>query len=79
MDPMVGVEKEIEEAIHQLPAGAHTELWQFIKYLQFKYGIDKADEIVQLGGLWADIVFDVSDEDVRALRQKITSQLLDRI
>ncbi len=36
-------------------------------------------EVVQLGGLWADLDWNVSDEDVRALRRQVTNQLLKKI
>jgi hypothetical protein len=70
---------EWEKTIEGLPAPAQKELADFIGYLQYKHGIDPSGEVVQLGGLWADIDFDVTDEDVRALRQQVTRQLADKV
>lgn len=63
---------ELESALHNLPPAAHKELRDFLGYLQYKYGLAKPRPVVRLGGLWADIAFDVTDDDVRALRQRAT-------
>jgi hypothetical protein len=31
---------------------------------------------VALGGLWKDVNFDVTDDEIRALRQQVTNKLL---
>jgi len=46
---------------------ARKELLDFLAYLQQKHHSDTP--VARLGGLWADIEFDVGDADVRALRQ----------
>ena len=66
---------ELEKAIEALPATARTELSEFVQYLRYKYGIEPPGPVVQLGGLWAGTPFDITDEDVRALRQRVTRQL----
>ena len=66
---------EIERVVRALPPAAQRELQHFVVYLQHKYRNDVKQQVAQLGGLWADIDFDVSDEDVRALRRKVTNQL----
>ena len=69
---------ELEKTIEALPSPAQKELADFIGYLQYKHRLDPSGEVVKLGGLWADIDFDVTDEDVRALRQQVTRQLADK-
>ncbi len=59
---------ELEKAIESLPSAARKELIDFLAYLQQKYHCDAP--VARLGGLWADIDFDVDDADVRALRQR---------
>jgi len=66
---------ELEEVLHTLPPVAQKELLEFISYLQYKHRPDQAGSVVKLGGLWADVDFDVTDEDVRALRRQVTLQL----
>jgi len=70
---------ELELTIRKLPPAARKELIYFVDYLQYKYQPDPADDVVKLGGLWADINLDVSDDDVRALRQQVTLQLMDKV
>ena len=70
---------ELEKTIEALPARAQKELADFIGYLQYKHRLDESGQVVELGGLWADIDFDVTDEDVRALRQKVSRQLAGKL
>jgi hypothetical protein len=69
---------ELEEIITALPPTAQKELVDFVGYLQYKLRIDQSGEVVKLGGLWADIDLDVTDEDVRALRRQVTRELADK-
>ena len=59
---------ELEKAIQPLPSAARKELLDYVAYLQQKHHCDAP--VARLGGLWADIDFDVDDADVRALRQR---------
>jgi hypothetical protein len=70
---------ELEKAIEALPPAAQKELLDFIGYLQYKHHLDLSGQVAKLGGLWADIDFDVTDQDVRALRQQVTRQLADKV
>lgn len=69
---------ELEKKIQALPPPAQKELADFIGYLQYKHRLDPSGQVVKLAGLWADIGFDVTDDDVRALRQQVTQQLADK-
>ena len=70
---------ELAKAIDALPPTAQKELLEFIDYLQYKHHLDPSGQVEKLGGLWADTDFDVTDEDVRALRQRVTRQLVDKV
>jgi hypothetical protein len=70
---------ELEKTIDALPPTAQKELADFVDYLQYKHRLDESGLVVELGGLWADIDFDVTDEDVRALRQQVTRQLAEKV
>ena len=67
---------ELEKAIESLPSAARKELIGFLAYLQQKYHGDAPT--AKLGGLWAGIDFDVDDVDVRALREQVMQQLVDK-
>lgn len=69
---------ELEKTIDALPPRAQQELVDFVGYLQYKHRLDQSGLVVKLGGLWADIDFDVTDDQVRALRQQVTRQLGDK-
>jgi hypothetical protein len=66
---------ELEKVIDSLPPVAQKELLDFVSYLRYKHHLDQGGTVVKLGGLWADVDFDVSDEDVRTLRRQLTLQL----
>ena len=70
---------ELERLVHTWPPAARKELLDFVAYLQHKYSAGEPREIIKIGGLWADIPLDVTDQDVRALRRKSTRQIADRI
>lgn len=69
--------RELEQVLHDLPPVAQEELLNFVRYLQYKHQHDQASPVVKLGGLWANLDFDVSDQDVRTLRQQLTLKLAD--
>lgn len=71
--------RELEQTVRTLPSAAQEELRCFIGYLQYKYQVDQPGNVARLGGLWADVNLDVSDADVRALRQRMTDQLMDKV
>jgi hypothetical protein len=68
---------ELESALCNLPPAAHKELLDFLAYLRYKYRLHESRPVVRLGGLWSDIEFDVTDDEVRALRRRVTRQVLD--
>ena len=68
---------ELESALCKLPPAAHKELLDFLAYLRYKYRLDESRPVLRLGGLWSDIEFDVTDDEVRALRRRVTRQVLD--
>lgn len=70
---------ELEKVIDSLPPMAQKELLDFVSYLRYKHHLDQDGPVVKLGGLWADLDFDVSDEDVRTLRRQLTLQLASKL
>jgi hypothetical protein len=68
---------ELESALCNLPPAAHKELLDFLAYLRYKYRLDESRPVLRLGGQWSDVEFDVTDDEVRALRRRVTRQVLD--
>ena len=79
MEPSPDVQEKIEQVASSLPPAAQRELLQFLSFLQDKYQTSQPQETIKLGGLWAGVDLDVSDDDVRALRQRVTDQLLTKV
>jgi len=77
----VVVEQQIYQALNELPPSGFDELIQFLDYLKHKYKhkAGQGREVVKLKGLWADIPFDVTDQDIRHLRQRVSAQLLRKV
>jgi hypothetical protein len=69
--------EQIEQAIRDLPPSAYSELAQFVGYLHYKYS-SPGSTVVALEGLWADLDFDVTQEDVRRLREDVSARLIER-
>jgi hypothetical protein len=71
------IKQQIYAAVETLPAERLSELVEYIDYLQFKTSHPAPEqlEVVQLGGLWEDIPFDLTDDDVRKARREFTRRL----
>lgn len=72
----VAVKQQFYQALNELPSKGLDELLQFLDYLRYKHKAEQERKVVVLKGLWADIPFDVTDQDVRRLRQQVSAQLL---
>jgi len=70
------IKQRVYQAIDGLPSESFEELSHFLDFLKFKYHIQQPRKVVALGGLWKHLDFDVTDAEVRALRQRVTAQLL---
>lgn len=73
------VKRRVYQTLDELPPKSFEELIQFLDFLKFKYLTKQPPEVVALGGLWDNLDFDVTDEDVRALRQQVTAELLKKV
>ena len=70
------VRQKVYRAMEKLPAEG---VEQFLDFLRFKYGVQKPRNVVALGGLRKELNLEVTDEDVRVLRQQVTVQVLERM
>jgi len=73
------VRQRVYQAIDGLPSESFEELTHFLEFLKFKYQVQQPRKVVALGGLWKHLEFDVTDAEVRALRQRVTAQLLRKV
>ncbi|HEC84242.1 MAG TPA: hypothetical protein ENI48_03230 [Thioploca sp.] len=60
------------QEIKWLSSQHFAELLQFISFLKYRDRLETAKQPLVLEGLWEDISFEVTDEEVRALRQQTT-------
>ncbi|HIE27703.1 TPA: DUF2281 domain-containing protein [Candidatus Poribacteria bacterium] len=72
----------ILEAINELSPEDLAELQLFLDFLQFKEqpkAFEKSSQnIVKLEGLWKDLPFDITDDDIRQVRREFTLSLQKR-
>lgn len=73
------IKKRVYQALDELPDKSFEELVQFLDFLKFKYLTRQPPEVVALGGLWENLDFDITNKDVRALRQRATDDLLKNV
>ena len=70
------IRQQVYQTIEKLPAKGLEDLVEFLDFLSFRYKVADSESNVALGGLWKDIDFNVTDEEIRALRQQVTNALL---
>ncbi len=73
------IKQRVYQDIEGLPSESFDELSHFLDFLKFKYQVQQPRKVVALGGLWKHLDFDVTDAEVRALRQRVTMQLLQKV
>jgi hypothetical protein len=73
------VRQRVYQTLDGLPPQGLEELSQFLDFLRYKYKTEQQTNIVALGGMWQDTVFDVTDEEIRALRRQVTDTLLSKV
>ncbi|MFN3763534.1 MAG: hypothetical protein ACK4WK_10090, partial [Anaerolineae bacterium] len=71
------VRQQVYRVLEELPPESLEEVAQFLEFLRFKYRKGEA-KVIALGGLWRGLDRDVSEEDVRALRRRVTERALER-
>ncbi len=76
MDTLPAIKHKVIKSLGALPPQGLEDLSQYLDFLGYKYRKEQNDQVLALGGRWRDIPFDVSDEDVRALRRRVSDDLL---
>lgn len=67
---------KVDKVLDKLPPDGQEELARFLNFLADKYRVEQNGKIVALEGIWKDIPFEITDEDVRNLREDISKQVL---
>ena len=72
---------KIMEGLANLSLEALNELVVFVEFLNSReQAVEHPNkEVMKLEGLWKDVLFDVTDEDVRQLRRNFTQQFQRRL
>lgn len=77
MNTTLFVRQQVYQAVEELPPESLEELAHFLDFLRFKYGT-REPRVVALGGVWKGLNLDVRDEDIRALRKRVTTRALEK-
>ena len=70
--------QKILHTLNQLPPEGLEELARYLDFLRSKYHVHEPLKVVALGGVWKDLGFDVTEEEVRTLRERVTRRVLER-
>jgi hypothetical protein len=79
METLPAIKHKVIKTLGALPPQGLEELSQYLDFLGYKYRKGQNDQILSLGGRWRDVPFDVSDEDVRAIRRQVSGDLLNQV
>lgn len=67
--------QQLRQAIVRLSEEHLVEVMHFVDYLQYREQAQQIrPKVVALEGLWKDIPFDITHDDVRTLRHQVTQQ-----
>jgi hypothetical protein len=69
---------KVDALLENLPPDGQEVLEDYLDFLADKYEIEPKKRIVALGGIWKDTPLDISDEDVRELREDASKRIVDK-
>ncbi len=79
MSTVPSIKQRIHQTLEELSPDQLEDLARFLDFLKYRQeSQSEVGRVIALGGMWSDIEFDVTDDDVRLLRQQITSQALNK-
>lgn len=67
--------EKIYQTLNKLPEHSLAEVWQFIKFLQFKNCQRSPKRVIQLGGLLSEYKCDFAEEDIAKTRMEMWRNL----
>ncbi|EDN68321.1 hypothetical protein BGP_1832 [Beggiatoa sp. PS] len=73
------LQNQLYQEVNCLSSKNLAELLNFVSYLKYRDNLSSTKKPVILEGLWESIPFDVTDEEVRVLRQQLTQQTEDKL
>jgi hypothetical protein len=72
--------EQLSQEVMQLPTRNLIELLHFVNYLKYRDKMARTSgPTVALEGIWKDIPFDITADDVRALRQQVTQTTKEKL
>ena len=80
MSTVPSIKQRIHQTLEEFSPDQLEDLARFLDFLKYQQeSQSEVGRVIALGGMWSDIEFDVTDDDVRRLRQHITSQALNKV
>lgn len=80
MSTVPSIKQRIYQTLEELSPDQLEDLARFLDFLKYRQESQaEVGRVMTLGGMWSDIEFDITDDDVRRLRQEITSQVLNKV
>ncbi len=73
MDNLVATKQKIYQALQTLPPDALAQVERMVRGLQ-----GETKPPLRLGGIWKDIPFDITNQDIRKLRRHLSRRILKR-
>jgi hypothetical protein len=70
------LKSKVDAILDNLPPDGKKELAQYLDFLADKYQVEQTGKIIALGGIWKDTPLEVTDEEVRELRDDVSKQLM---
>ena len=72
------LKSKVDTILETLPPSGQEELDQFLDFLVKKYQVEPKRNILVLSGFWKDTPLNVTDEEMRKLREEVSRQLLEK-
>jgi hypothetical protein len=64
---------KVDKILDKLPPDGQEELAQFLNFLADKYRVELKGKTIALEGIWKDVPLEITDQDVRKLREHIST------
>ncbi len=80
MSTVPSIKQRIHQTLEEFSPDQLEDLARFLDFLKYQQeSQSEVGRVIALGGMWSDIEFDVTDDDVRRLRQQITAQTISKV
>jgi hypothetical protein len=73
------LKSKVNTILNNLPPDGQEELAEFLDFLADKYQVEQTGKVIALGGIWKNTPLGVTDEEVRKLREDVSTQLMKKL